>query len=84
MASNGEIIATGESYESKAACLKGIASIQKNAPVAEIVDETVKKEAVKETVEKKPVRKKTKEPVEDSAKETAEKKPRRKKAVTEE
>jgi uncharacterized protein YegP (UPF0339 family) len=44
-APNGEIIAVGESYETKAACLKGIKSIQKNAPVAEIVgpDETGKK-----------------------------------------
>jgi uncharacterized protein YegP (UPF0339 family) len=44
-ATNGEIIAVGEGYETKAACLKGIKSVQKNAPVAEIVvpDETGKK-----------------------------------------
>jgi uncharacterized protein YegP (UPF0339 family) len=44
-ATNGEIIAVGESYETKAACLKGIRSIQKNAPIAEIVgpDKTGKK-----------------------------------------
>ncbi|MDR2039053.1 MAG: DUF1508 domain-containing protein [Bacteroidales bacterium] len=44
-APNGEIIAVGEAYETKAACLKGIKSIQKNAPVAEIIgpDETGKK-----------------------------------------
>jgi uncharacterized protein YegP (UPF0339 family) len=46
-ASNGEIIAASEAYETKAACLKGIKSIQKNAPVAQISDpeETAKKAA---------------------------------------
>jgi uncharacterized protein YegP (UPF0339 family) len=80
LAANGEIIAAGEAYESKAACLKGIASIQKNAPTAETVDETVKKEPAKEAAEKKPRSKKADEPV----KETVEKKTRRKKAATEE
>ena len=40
-ASNGEPIATGESYPDKASCKKGIASIKKSAPDAEIVDLTV-------------------------------------------
>ena len=40
-AANGEIIAVGESFPDKKSCLKGIASIQKNAPVAKIVDDTV-------------------------------------------
>jgi uncharacterized protein YegP (UPF0339 family) len=39
-AGNGEIIAVGESYPDKKSCLKGIASIQKNAPTAAIVDST--------------------------------------------
>ncbi|MBO5325837.1 MAG: YegP family protein [Lachnospiraceae bacterium] len=39
-AGNGEVIATSEVYSSKAACLKGIASVQKNAPVAGIEDQT--------------------------------------------
>ena len=39
-AANGEIIAVGESYPDKKSCLKGIASIQKNAPIAKIVDST--------------------------------------------
>jgi len=51
-AGNGEIIAVGESYPDKKSALKGIASIQKNAPVAAIVDNTI----VKET-EKKPAAK---------------------------
>ncbi|MDR1318745.1 MAG: DUF1508 domain-containing protein [Treponema sp.] len=37
-ASNGEIIAASEGYETRAACLKGIKSIQKNAPAAQIID----------------------------------------------
>ena len=36
-ASNGEIIASSEVYTSEAACLKGIESIRKNAPDAEVV-----------------------------------------------
>ena len=35
-ASNGQVIATGEGYSSKAACLNGIESIKKNAPKAKI------------------------------------------------
>ena len=47
-ASNGEIIAaTSQAYDTKAACLKGIKSIQKNAPTAAIIDpeEAAKKPA---------------------------------------
>jgi uncharacterized protein YegP (UPF0339 family) len=47
-ASNGEIIATGESYPDKKSALKGIASIAKNAPVAAIEDTTAE-EAPKKT-----------------------------------
>jgi uncharacterized protein YegP (UPF0339 family) len=39
-APNGEIIASGEAYESKDGCKNGIASIKENAPKAEIVDMT--------------------------------------------
>ena len=39
-ASNGEIIATSEVYSSKYSCLKGVASVQKNAPKAAIEDQT--------------------------------------------
>ncbi|WP_139650680.1 YegP family protein [Raoultibacter phocaeensis] len=38
-ANNGEIIATSETYSSKEACKKGIESVKKNAPDAEIVEE---------------------------------------------
>jgi uncharacterized protein YegP (UPF0339 family) len=37
-ASNGQIIAASQGYSSKAACMKGIESIKKNAPNAEIVE----------------------------------------------
>jgi uncharacterized protein YegP (UPF0339 family) len=37
-ASNGEIIAASQAYETKAACQRGIKSIQRNAPAATIID----------------------------------------------
>jgi uncharacterized protein YegP (UPF0339 family) len=40
VATNGQVIATSEAYESKAAALNGIESVKKNAPVAELDDET--------------------------------------------
>lgn len=39
-ASNGQVIATGESYESKAAALNGIESVRKNAAGAVLDDQT--------------------------------------------
>ncbi|MDV8009002.1 MULTISPECIES: YegP family protein [unclassified Rhodococcus (in: high G+C Gram-positive bacteria)] len=39
-AGNGEIIAVGEAYESKAGAKNGIESIKKNAAAAEVVDLT--------------------------------------------
>lgn len=39
-AGNGEIIASGEAYESKAAAKNGVASVQKNAADAALVDLT--------------------------------------------
>ena len=39
-ASNGQIIASGQGYSSKASALKGIESIKKNAPTAAIEDQT--------------------------------------------
>ena len=39
-AGNGEIIAVGEAYESKAGALGGIDSIRRNAVDAELVDQT--------------------------------------------
>lgn len=39
-AGNGEIIAVSETYTTEAACLNGIESIRKNAPVALVEDQT--------------------------------------------
>ena len=39
-ASNGQIIATSESYKTKAAALNGIESVKKNAPDAPTDDQT--------------------------------------------
>ena len=37
-APNGEIIATSEAYSSKNACVNGIESVRKNAPIAKVVE----------------------------------------------
>ncbi|MBN1623718.1 MAG: YegP family protein [Clostridia bacterium] len=37
-ASNGQVIATGEAYSTKSACLNGVESVKKNAPDAEVVE----------------------------------------------
>jgi len=40
VATNGQVIATSEAYESKAAALNGIDSVRVNAPAAELDDQT--------------------------------------------
>ena len=40
-AGNGEVIATSEVYSSEAGCRNGVASVQKNAPVANVENQTV-------------------------------------------
>ena len=40
-ATNGEVIATSEVYNSEASARKGIASVAKNAPIANCEDQTV-------------------------------------------
>jgi len=40
-ADNGQVIATSEVYNSEAACKNGIESVQKNAPVAAVENQTV-------------------------------------------
>ncbi len=39
-AGNGQVIASGQAYSTKKACLNGIASIRKNAPIAPLDDQT--------------------------------------------
>lgn len=38
---NGQSIATSEVYDTRAACLRGIESVRKNAPKAKLEDQTV-------------------------------------------
>ena len=45
-AGNGEVIATSEIYTTEAACRKGVESVRKNAPVANVEDQTVENYAV--------------------------------------
>ena len=45
-AGNGQIVATSQTYKSKATCLKGVNSVQVNAPVAPVEDQTVEGFAV--------------------------------------
>ena len=40
-ATNGQVIATSEVYNSDASCKNGIASVAKNAPIANVEDQTV-------------------------------------------
>ena len=40
-ATNGQVTATSEVYTTEAACRNGIASVQRNAPVAGVEDQTV-------------------------------------------
>jgi len=37
-AANNEVIATSEAYETKQACVGGIESVKKNAPLAKVVE----------------------------------------------
>jgi hypothetical protein len=40
VAGNGQVIATSETYESKAAAVNGIESVKTNAPGADVDDQT--------------------------------------------
>ncbi len=37
---NGNVVATSESYDTKASCMNGLRSVQKNAPAAGVEDQT--------------------------------------------
>lgn len=39
-ASNGEVVCTSEVYSTKKSCLNGVASVGKNAPIANVEDQT--------------------------------------------
>ena len=42
VATNGQVIATSESYETKASAVNGVESVKRNAPNAEVDDQTAK------------------------------------------
>jgi uncharacterized protein YegP (UPF0339 family) len=75
-ASNGEVIAASQAYENKAACIKGIKAIQKNAPTAAIIDP---EEAAKKAAKAVP----TKRGAKTAPLAAKEKKPRTRKPKTE-
>jgi uncharacterized protein YegP (UPF0339 family) len=77
-ASNGEVIAASQAYENKAACIKGIKAIQKNAPAAAIIDP---EEAAKKAVGAAPAKRGAK--AASPAAKTREKKPRTRKPKAE-
>ncbi|MDR0641279.1 MAG: DUF1508 domain-containing protein [Treponema sp.] len=77
-ASNGETVAASQAYDTKAACLKGIKSIQKNAPTAAIIDP---EEAAKKAAKPVPAKRGAKAGAPPSA--AKEKKPRSRKPKTE-
>jgi hypothetical protein len=86
LASNGEIIAVGEAYESKAACMNGIRSIQKHSQTAKLIDETIMKEeelaaAAKKKADAKKKAAAKKKATKADAKKTAAKKTAAKKAA---
>lgn len=45
-ASNGQVIATSEVYSSEAACMNGVESVKKNAPIAAVENQTAEGYAV--------------------------------------
>jgi len=59
LARNGEIIAVGQAYNTKATCMNGINSIRKHAPEAVLVDQTSKSREEIEAEAKKRQAKKT-------------------------
>lgn len=74
LATNGQVVASSEMYESKAAALKGIASIRSLAADAKLVDDSdgavaAKKAAAKKTAAKKATAKKA--PAKRAAKKAA-------------
>ena len=47
LASNGRVVATSETYESKESCLKGIDAVKRLAADAAVIEEPVKAPAAK-------------------------------------
>jgi uncharacterized protein len=45
LAGNGQVLATSKAYETKAAAMRGVESVRKNAPDADVDDQTPSKSA---------------------------------------
>jgi uncharacterized protein YegP (UPF0339 family) len=58
LSTNGQVIASSEAYETKRAALNGVASVQKLAAGATVVDTTVAVAAAPKPAAKKPAAKK--------------------------
>ena len=58
LSTNGQVVVSSEAYETKRAALNGVASVQKLAAGAKIVDTTVAVAAVAKPAAKKPAAKK--------------------------
>lgn len=54
LAPNGQVIASSEAYESKAACINGVRSVQKNAAGAVVDDRTGAAKAATTPAARKP------------------------------
>jgi uncharacterized protein YegP (UPF0339 family) len=76
LSTNGQVVASSEAYETKRAALSGVASVQKLAAAAAIVDTTVAVAAAPKPAAKKPAAKAAANP---AAKKSAAKKPAAKK-----
>ena len=73
VSTNGQIVASSQAYDNKSAAMRGVASVQKLAAAARIVDTTVAAAAPAKPAAKKPAAKKP------AAKKPAAKKPAAKK-----
>ena len=66
LSANGQVVASSQAYNTKAACINGLRSVQRNAGDAEVEDQTTKEWAAAEAARKaaasakKAVRKSTK------------------------
>jgi uncharacterized protein YegP (UPF0339 family) len=75
LSTNGQVVASSEAYETKRAALSGVASVQKLAAGARIVDTTIAVAAASKPAAKKPAAK----PAKPAAKKPAARKPAAKK-----
>ena len=70
LSTNGQVIASSESYNSKASCMSGVKAVQKLAAAAEVEDQTTRQFAQAQEAAKvaKAARKATKRPAKRATK----------------